>query len=78
MKLLINYKMNMKIKKIITREGLILLGVIIAYLFIGNRLCRVGPGGGRCIAVSDVVLCLYIAYLLIRFILWAIRTLWKR
>lgn len=67
----------MNIKKIIAREGLILLGFIIVgvsgYLIMNFRydLIRVGKAGCFFLILG------YPIYLIIRFILWAIKTLQK-
>jgi hypothetical protein len=67
----------MQIKKIIAREGLILLGFIVVgvsgYLIINFRydLIRVGEAGCLFLILG------YPIYLIMRFILWAMKTVKK-
>lgn len=68
----------MRIKKIIAREGLILLGFIVVgvsgYLIMNFRydLIRLGEVGCLFLILG------YPIYLIMRFILWAIRTLKRK
>lgn len=67
--------MNPKMKKIIAREGLILLGTVIIgiVLFVAGMNIQ----GDSSIVVLGFIIgfCSYPIYLLIRFILWAIKIL---
>ena len=74
--------MKKDIKKIIAREGLILLGfillsVIITFVLLTTEFAVVGEQIGQKIVTFAVILLLlgYPIYLLSRFIVWAIRTL---
>ena len=64
----------LKIRKAIIKEGPILLGVLLGYIFIGNKLCY----QGFCITVSNIILSLYIFYIIVRLISQAIKTLRKK
>ena len=65
----------MNIKKIIAREGLVLLGIMLVgllFFFVGVFMSNVALIG----EIGYFILVLgYPAYLLIRFILWAVKTL---
>ncbi len=63
--------MTLKTKKIIAREGLLLLGVVLAYIFVGNILCY----KRYCFEVANAIVFLYALFILFRFIYWAIKTL---
>lgn len=67
--------MNKNLKKIIAKEGLILLGIILlgfCSMFLGDAILRNFMMG----SVGIVILLIgYPVYLLIRFIFWAIKTL---
>ena len=74
--------MKKDIKKIIAREGLILLGfillsAIIIFALLTTEFAVVGEQVGQKIVTFAVILLLlgYPIYLLTRFILWSIRTL---
>jgi len=64
----------MNIKKIIAREGLIILSLATSGVVIGFLLSRFNADLGFAIGYIIVVFC-YPLYLIIRFILWAIKAL---
>ena len=74
--------MKKDIKKIIAREGLVLLGIvllsaIIIFALLVTEFAVVGEQIGQKIVTFTLILLLlgYPIYLLTRFIIWAIRTL---
>lgn len=72
--------MDAKIKKIIAREGLVIIGFIVA-MFILMFIFAINPrflyGSGLNGVEYVIVLFGYPLYLIIRFIIWAIWTLKK-
>lgn len=66
--------MTTKTKKIIAREGLILLLVYFGHMSIGSKLCT----QSGCIEVANIIVFAYIVFIVSRFIIWAIKTLMKK
>jgi len=70
--------MDTKIKKIIAREGLVIIGFIVA-MFILMFIFTINPrflyGSGLPGVEYVIVLFGYPLYLIVRFIIWAIKTL---
>jgi len=66
--------MNKNLKKIIAREGLILLsfGVVLFIGFLVLQINQLGELGSNLLIIGFLG---YPVYLLIRFIIWAIKTL---
>jgi hypothetical protein len=72
-----DYKMTPNIKKIIAREGLVIIGSIIVLALIGLVLFAI-TRNSEWFGVILIIVYLYPIYLLVRFIIWAIRTLRER
>jgi hypothetical protein len=69
--------MTPNIKKIIAREGLVIIGSIIVLALIGLVLFAI-TRNSEWFGVILIIVYLYPIYLLVRFIIWAIRTLRER
>ena len=70
--------MKLTTKKIIAREGLIFIGFLIVFCILGLIAEKTSHKNGDFVIVIKTGIGFYTLYWIIRFIFWAIRTLFKK
>ncbi|MBU1086718.1 MAG: hypothetical protein KKD05_04285 [Candidatus Omnitrophica bacterium] len=69
--------MKLKTKKFIAREGLVILGVFIAFIISWYFVCK-GDKVNLFNNIALMIIIFYLVYLIFRFSVWAVKTLKKK